>query len=171
MASLDEGERDRRKKTIDTYVDFKKILLSPLSEYRVDGVAVERQPERNVLLSATCLHRCVSNCPPYRYAEEGKEVHPYKPWCADDGDKKAQQHYRSFKACQNSVEWTVYMVPLTLLHAIYTPAIPVVGKYAPWAGTLLALMYAAGNAQYVSCSEPRYSWRMRFARLLYAPSR
>ena len=82
-----------------------------------------------------------------RYAEEGKEVHPYKPWA--DADTKAEQHYRAYKACQNSVEWTVYMVPCSVLHAIYSPAIPVVGKYAPWCGTAFALLWAAGNTEYV----------------------
>eukprot|EP00729_Bicosta_minor_P000725 gene725-24697_t len=82
-----------------------------------------------------------------RYAEEGKEVHPYKPWA--DADTKAEQHYRAYKACQNSVEWTVYMVPCSVLHAIYSPAIPIVGKYAPWCGTAFALLWAAGNTEYV----------------------
>ena len=81
-----------------------------------------------------------------RYADK-QPVHPYKPW-ADQGDK-AEPHFRAFKACQNGTEWTVYVVPTIWLYTLYTPAIPVIGKYLPWVGVLLSLGVAYYNIQYV----------------------
>jgi hypothetical protein len=40
------------------------------------------------------------------------------------------------QASQNVLEWTVYYLPLAWFHAVYTPAIPLVGQYMPWAGAV-----------------------------------
>lgn len=75
-------------------------------------------------------------------------MHPYKPWA--DESEKADQHFRCFKASTNVLEWTVYYVPVAWMHCLYSPAIPVVGKYLPWVGMILSLAYAHFNTVYAA---------------------
>ena len=82
-----------------------------------------------------------------RYADKSKEVHPYKPW--EDKSETAQPHFRGFKACQNGTEWTVYVLPVLWLYVLYTPAIPLVGRYLPWTGAGLGLAFGYFNTKYV----------------------
>jgi len=72
-----------------------------------------------------------------RYADRSKEVHPYRPWADERED--AEPHFRAFKACQNVTEWTVYIVPLIWMFVLYTPAIPVIGRYVAWCAAPLGL--------------------------------
>lgn len=75
------------------------------------------------------------------------EIHPYKPWADERED--AEAHLRAFKACQNGAEWSGYALPILWLYVLYTPAVPFVGKLAPWAGAVLATAFARFNVRYV----------------------
>jgi len=82
-----------------------------------------------------------------RYAIKDKEVHPYKPW-ADDSPN-AEAHFRAYKAFENGIEWTVLSLPLLWFYVIYTPALPHVGKFLPWTGTVLAAAFSYYNIKYL----------------------
>lgn len=55
-------------------------------------------------------------------------------------------------------------MPSIWCYVLYTPAIPVVGKFLPWTGALLALAWSYFNKEYV----PKY---MQAAELRIAPFR
>ena len=82
-----------------------------------------------------------------RYAEKGKQVHPYKPW--DDKSDQADAHFRGFKATQNAMEWTVLVTPVIFLYQLYCSAIPVVGAYLYWSAAVLGLAFGYLNVQYI----------------------
>jgi len=82
-----------------------------------------------------------------RYAIKDKEVHPYKPW-ADDSPN-AEAHFRAYKAFENGIEWTVLSIPILWFYVIYTPALPHVGKFLPWTGTVLAAVFSYYNQKYL----------------------
>jgi len=82
-----------------------------------------------------------------RYATKDKEVHPYKPW-ADDAPN-AEAHFRAYKAFENGMEWTLLAVPTLWIYVIFTPALPHVGKFLPWTGTVLAGVFAFYNVKYL----------------------
>ena len=82
-----------------------------------------------------------------RYSEKGKEVHPYKPW--NDKSDQADAHFRSFKATQNGMEWTVLVTPVLFLYHLYASAIPVVGAYLYWSTAVLGVAFGYFNVQYI----------------------
>mmetsp|Transcript_15972 Transcript_15972/g.45205 ORF Transcript_15972/g.45205 Transcript_15972/m.45205 type:complete len:169 (-) Transcript_15972:25-531(-) len=72
--------------------------------------------------------------------------HPYKPWEEEQSDEKT---FRAFKANQNQVEWMMYVLPSLWIYSLYAPSIPKVGKYAPWVGASLAVIYGFYSVKYV----------------------
>jgi hypothetical protein len=81
--------------------------------------------------------KCMLDMGKIRYADKEKQVHPYKPW--NDKSDTAEPHFRAFKGCQNVTEWTVYTLPILWLFVLYSPAVPKIGAFLPWAGAGAAL--------------------------------
>jgi hypothetical protein len=99
-----------------------------------------------------------------RYNKEtgagAKFEHPYKPWLDDHNDKEGR-HYRGYKACQNTLEWAIYTIPMIWCWAIYNPSIPVVGKHMGWFLVTKSAGYAYFNFQYVKGYQESSKGRMR----------